>query len=376
MPASTRCRAPRWATARPAGPTRTAPVRRRRSWSARRTAPFRKAIEVPGSGTLNAGRFGNVTMVSCDTAGNCAAGLTYTDDIGRQQAFVVSQTNGTWGNAMEIPGLGTLNAGGNASANSVSCGSAGDCAAGGFYRDSAGHPQASARPRRLVRARRVHLLLVGRDPPASYSRTQSARRCCRQFRVPTISRASQYEVYSDHAAGLADRLSPLIPAVEATRWPNTGTARAGAPRRCWRTARLDRGGQRLNIWAVSVFNGYVLRWDGSHHALGPGRPAAAAGLPRWSGQREHCPAGAAGKSIADGRTAAQGGGGGPVAGASPAFGMGPSDPGAQCPLSWILAIFGTTGWTSPATVASPMTCSAARRCPGAGRRRSAGSGGR
>src|SRR6266702_4126361 len=252
MRPSSRRHAPRRATARPAGSTRTGPVRPRRSWSARRTAPFRKAIEVPGSGTLNAGRFGNVTMVSCDTAGNCAAGLTYTDDIGRQQAFVVSQTNGTWGNAMEIPGLGTLNAGGNASANSVSCGSAGDCAAGGFYRD--------------------------------------------------------------HPAGLADRLSPLIPAVEATRWPNTGTARAGAPRRCWRTARLDRGGQRLNIWAVSVFNGYVLRWDGSHHALGPGRPAAAAGLPRWSGQREHCPAGAAGKSIADGRTAAQGGGGGPVAG--------------------------------------------------------------
>jgi hypothetical protein len=100
---------------------------------------FRKAIEVLGSGTLNAGRFGSGALVSCASAGNCAAGLTYTDDVGVQQAFVVSQTNGTWGNAIEIPGLASLNVGGNAVVNSVSCGSAGNCAAGGSYRDRAGH---------------------------------------------------------------------------------------------------------------------------------------------------------------------------------------------------------------------------------------------
>jgi len=103
---------------------------------------WRHAIEVPGSRTLPAGRFGSKALVSCATAGNCAAGLTYTGDIGTQQAFVASETDGTWGTAIEIPGLGTLNAGGNASVTSVSCGSVGTCAAGGSYTDGAGHAQA------------------------------------------------------------------------------------------------------------------------------------------------------------------------------------------------------------------------------------------
>jgi hypothetical protein len=103
---------------------------------------WKTAIEIPGSGTLPAGRFGSQALVSCATAGNCAAGLTYTSDIGPQQAFVASETNGTWGTAIEIPGLGTLNAGGNASVTAVSCGAAGNCAAVGFYTDGSGHTQA------------------------------------------------------------------------------------------------------------------------------------------------------------------------------------------------------------------------------------------
>jgi hypothetical protein len=103
---------------------------------------WRVAIEVPGSRTLPAGRFGSESLVSCATAGNCAAGLTYTDNIGTQQAFVASQVNGAWRRAFKVPGLGTLNAGGNASITSVSCAPAGTCAAGGSYADGAGHTQA------------------------------------------------------------------------------------------------------------------------------------------------------------------------------------------------------------------------------------------
>jgi hypothetical protein len=100
------------------------------------------AIQVPGAGTLNAGGFANVTSVSCATAGNCAAGGAYADGAGHQQAFVVSETNGTWGNAIQVPGSGTLNAGGAANVTTVSCRSAGLCAAGGVYHDGAGHTQA------------------------------------------------------------------------------------------------------------------------------------------------------------------------------------------------------------------------------------------
>jgi hypothetical protein len=46
------------------------------------------------------------------------------------------------GNAIEVPGLGALNAGGDAIVNSVSCAAAGNCAAGGSYKDGSGHIQA------------------------------------------------------------------------------------------------------------------------------------------------------------------------------------------------------------------------------------------
>ena len=55
---------------------------------------------------------------------------------------MVSETNGSWGNAIEVPGSGTLNAGGAADVTSVSCRSAGTCAAGGIYHDASGHTQA------------------------------------------------------------------------------------------------------------------------------------------------------------------------------------------------------------------------------------------
>jgi len=100
------------------------------------------AIEVRGTATLNQGKDAYVTSVSCASAGNCSAGGTYTDSSRHMQAFVVSQVNGTWHAAAEVPGTATLNQGGNAAVQSVSCASAGNCSAGGGYTDSYGHLQA------------------------------------------------------------------------------------------------------------------------------------------------------------------------------------------------------------------------------------------
>jgi hypothetical protein len=99
-----------------------------------------KAIQVPGSGTLNAGGYAGVSSVSCGSAGNCSAGGDYGGRSGAFQAFVASETNGRWGKAIQVPGSGsgTLNAGDYAGVNSVSCGSAGNCAAGGSYTDGSG----------------------------------------------------------------------------------------------------------------------------------------------------------------------------------------------------------------------------------------------
>src|SRR5262249_61599953 len=81
------------------------------------------AIELPGTGTLNKGANAGVASVSCGSAGNCAAGGSYTDAWGHTQAFVASEANGAWHPAIELPGTGTLNTGGSAQVLSVSCGS-------------------------------------------------------------------------------------------------------------------------------------------------------------------------------------------------------------------------------------------------------------
>jgi hypothetical protein len=101
---------------------------------------WRKAIEVPGTSTLNAGGNATVHSVSCATAGNCAAVGRYNDGSG-VQAFLVSETNGTWGNAIKVPGLAMVNLGGYADAFSVSCATAGNCAAGGTYTNASGNQQ-------------------------------------------------------------------------------------------------------------------------------------------------------------------------------------------------------------------------------------------
>ena len=83
-----------------------------------------------------------IILVSCASAGNCSAGGSYKDSSGHSQAFVVNQADGTWGTAEEVPGTATLNTGGGAGINSLSCAPAGNCSAAGSYTDRTGHSQA------------------------------------------------------------------------------------------------------------------------------------------------------------------------------------------------------------------------------------------
>jgi hypothetical protein len=100
-----------------------------------------QAKEVPGTAALNQGGIATINSVSCRSAGNCSAGGYYTDSSGHQQAMVVSRVNGTWHAAVELAGSAKLNAGGSAEITSLSCASAGNCSAGGYYTDSSGHQQ-------------------------------------------------------------------------------------------------------------------------------------------------------------------------------------------------------------------------------------------
>jgi hypothetical protein len=86
-----------------------------------------------------AANFGHVDSVSCGAAGNCSAGGAYlSGESGMpfsapSQAFVVSESGGRWATAVAVPGLAARDAGGAADTTSVSCASAGNCAAGGSF---------------------------------------------------------------------------------------------------------------------------------------------------------------------------------------------------------------------------------------------------
>ena len=91
--------------------------------------------DIPGLVAANTGEVASVVSMSCSSAGNCSAGGYY--HVGRsQEAFVVSQVDGVWGSFEDVPGLVAANNGGAAVIGSISCSSAGNCSAGGNYRDN------------------------------------------------------------------------------------------------------------------------------------------------------------------------------------------------------------------------------------------------
>jgi hypothetical protein len=99
-----------------------------------RSGVWGRAVEVPGLGALNAGGNAEVSSVSCASPGNCAAGGDYTTDAaGSAQAFVVSEKNGSWGTAQEVAGNLNMGKSSYAGVDSVLCASAGNCSAGGTY---------------------------------------------------------------------------------------------------------------------------------------------------------------------------------------------------------------------------------------------------
>ena len=98
------------------------------------TSTWGAAQEV--AGVLNTQNDALVNSVSCSSAGNCSAGGSYRDSAG-PQAFVVDEVGGTWGAAQEVAGV--LNTQNNAYVQSISCSSAGNCSAAGLYQDSAGY---------------------------------------------------------------------------------------------------------------------------------------------------------------------------------------------------------------------------------------------
>jgi hypothetical protein len=99
-----------------------------------RSGVWGRARPVPGIAALNKGGRSELTQLSCGSVGNCAAGGWYLNLQGRErrQAWVATEVNGRWRSAEKVPGTTALNTGGNAAVTSISCTAAG-CVAGGWY---------------------------------------------------------------------------------------------------------------------------------------------------------------------------------------------------------------------------------------------------
>ena len=101
------------------------------------------ARPVPGLSRLTSGH-SLVDSVSCAGTGDCAVGGTLTDRSGHVQVFVVDEHHGVWGRARLMPGLAALNLGGHSALAQISCGAAGFCSAGGWYRNLKGRVRQQA----------------------------------------------------------------------------------------------------------------------------------------------------------------------------------------------------------------------------------------
>ena len=99
-------------------------------------APGDDAFDVPGLVALNTNGDAVVDHVSCPSTGNCSAAGYFEDVDDGYGSYVVSQVDGVWGDALPIPGLAALNVEGNTEVAGLSCTSAGNCSAGGYYEDA------------------------------------------------------------------------------------------------------------------------------------------------------------------------------------------------------------------------------------------------
>jgi hypothetical protein len=85
---------------------------------------------IPGADTLVPT---DATAVSCAPAGNCGVTGNFTDAATNQQVFVADETGGTWGQAQALPGLEALNLSGHAETVAISCRAPGNCSTGGTF---------------------------------------------------------------------------------------------------------------------------------------------------------------------------------------------------------------------------------------------------
>jgi hypothetical protein len=93
------------------------------------------AVEATPPSDGNTTRDVGLSAVSCLSAGNCVAVGFYEDTSSHRQAMVLTESSGTWGQAIKVGAPGITAADPYADLDYVSCSSAGNCTAVGEYMD-------------------------------------------------------------------------------------------------------------------------------------------------------------------------------------------------------------------------------------------------
>ena len=103
-----------------------------------------QAIEVTAPVNAQANPIAGLRGISCWSVGNCTGTGSYIDSSGNNQAMAATETSGTWAQAIEVTAPANAQANPSASLGAVSCSSADNCTSAGNYIDSSPHPQAMA----------------------------------------------------------------------------------------------------------------------------------------------------------------------------------------------------------------------------------------
>jgi hypothetical protein len=104
------------------------------------------AQALPGVLAVATGPAGaDLTALVCRSVGNCSAAGHFFAKVG-DGVFVSTETNGVWDDATALPGLSALNVGRDASFPVLDCGAPGNCSLGGFYARHAPHGEQLVKP--------------------------------------------------------------------------------------------------------------------------------------------------------------------------------------------------------------------------------------
>ncbi len=108
------------------------------------------ANAAPDTGPFS--QIAELELVTCPSAGNCVAAGNYTDTSGNQQAMIITETGGVWTRGTELSPPPNAGAPSTASLflSDITCTSVGNCTAVGGYYDNNNNNDAFGNPRALV----------------------------------------------------------------------------------------------------------------------------------------------------------------------------------------------------------------------------------